>query len=370
MNKWVHSIPVWTLSPRSANAKFQGGVTLAGIPSVRQRLAAIQKLSKKLSGRVVPGGSEPLLTSVHMLHELKSGIREWQKHNSPWAISFRELKAGIKRGDFPRILAVTAPAFGFAGAEGGVILSSDPKKVQMAKDLCAEAANCAAELKYKNLGEQVVIWWPAFDSRRLDLLDGSPLAFDEAWKRMVDFWVSLLRPSGQDKVWLEWKPSDPGIDYICTLGLAIRFCNEVNKEAGYKAMFINNEWAHLLIGGLTVAEGTRRTIEAGLFTGFVHVNSAQILPMSIENVLLEGCLSPAEIGSGTDWDWAVGIGSERRWVDQVEAVGLMDDATIDGGTIFAEHDINPGGQDPIEYATLSINNLERMLGQARPILPD
>lgn len=348
-----HSLPTWIFSPRGANPKFQAGIVLAGLPYVRDRLLAVQKLN----GRLKTISGLPLLTSGHVLHEVKTRIRKYQRFNSPFAITQRELKAGISRGDYPRIAAVTAPAFGIPGVERGTILSSDRRKVQMAKDLHTEAIDLSQELKDDGLGEGITICWPAFDSGREDLLDEKPLSFEEAWKRMVDFWVEVLDET-EGKVWLEWKPCDPGIDYICTLKLAIDFCNEVNKRLGRKAMWINNEWAHLLISGLSVEEGTQRTIEASLFTGFVHVNSSQLLPRSIEKMMEEG--TPIEeIGASYDWDWAVGMGGKKRWDDQQRAVSIL--KGWDGGEkIIAEHDINPAGQDPIAFAERSIANLEEM----------
>lgn len=357
MARWSHSIPTWTMGPRGANFKFQAGVVLAGIPKVSDRLATITRLSRRI--KTLDG--EPLLTSLHLLHELKTANLRYKKYNSPNAISMEELIAGISSGRYPRILAITAPAFGFKGVENGAILSPDPDMVRMARDLHSEAIDVARTLAIEGMGNGVVIWWPAFDSRLLDRLDRKPLPFREAWKRLKAFWVEVL-DKRRGMVWLEWKPSDPGADYICTLALAIRFCNEVNKELGRVAMFINNEWAHLLIGGTTVEEGTARTFGAGLFTGFVHVNSAQILPMSIEKMLEDGF--PIEsISAGYDSDWAVGTGGEARWSDQQRAVRLMDTCGVE--TILAEHDINPAGQDPIKFAEMSILNLEKMLKAAR-----
>lgn len=310
MRELIHSIPVWTMGRRGANSKFQAGIELAGIGPVAERLAAITQLSNNIE----TVSKKPLLTSLHILHEVRSKIPKYEKFNSPNAISLEDLKSGVENSDFPRILAITSPAFGFAGVEKGAILSSDQNVRRMAEDLHIEAINYAKELKDKGLGEEVVIWWPAFDGRRLDLLeDENPLSLEDAWKELKDFWVNILKKT-EGKVWLEWKTGDPDIDYICTLKLAIDFCNDVNKMLGRQAMFINNEWAHLLIGGTTVADGTRRTIDAGLFTGFVHVNSAQLLPVSIENLISAGC-QPEEIAFGMDWDWAVGMGGEGRWND-------------------------------------------------------
>lgn len=47
----------------------------------------------------------------------------------------------------------------------------------------------------------------------------------------------------------------------------------------------------------------------------------------------------------------------------MEAVKVMDGCGIE--TIFAEHDINPAGQDPVKFAQRSIENLEAMLKTVR-----
>jgi len=349
-----HSVPLWTMSPRGANPKFQAGVVLNGILPVEDRLVAVQELNNH--SRTETGLA--LLTSGHILHEVKTRNSKYGRFNNPDAILQTDLKEGIRRGDFPRIAAITAPAFGFPGVENGAILSPDPEKSQMAKDLHTEAIQLAQELEANGLGEGIVIWWPAFDSRRLDLLDRNPHhAVGPAWEKLTDFWTEILAKT-EGTVWLEWKPCDPGVDYICTLHLAITFCRNVNRALGRKAMWINNEWAHLLMSGLTVAEGTQRTIDSDLFSGFLHVNSAQLLPRSIEKIMEQGFL-PHEIGAGYDWDWAVGMGGKKRWYDQQEAVAIL--KGWDGGDkIIAEHDINPAGQDPVLFAQRSIQNLEKM----------
>lgn len=345
------------MSPRGANPKFQGGVVLGGIERVAYRMAAVKELSDRLKLE------NPLLTSVHLLHEMKTSQPEYMRFNNPNAITFADLKQGIKSGCFPQILAITAPAFGFKGIERGAILSPDKAVQKMARSLHIEAIERAQELEEDGCGKGVAIWWPAFDTRRLDLLDGSGVMDEEkALEIMKDFWVDVLEETN-GCMWLEWKVSDPGVlDYIWTLGKAIKFCISVNEALGRNAMFINNEWAHLLIGGVTVREGTQSTIDAGLFTGFVHVNSAQLFPVNIEKEMADA--DPQTIPSGIDWDWAVGIGGDERWEDQEKAVEILDNCP-GVETIFAEHDINPAGQDPVSFAELSIRNLQKMLDNIR-----
>jgi len=372
MAKFVHSIPAWTMGPRSANPKFQTGIILNGIPLVEDRLLALMRLNAKLETR----DEQPLLTSVHVLHEVKTRNPRLARYNSPSAIHPDKLMSGIRRGKFPRILAVTAPAFGFKGAQNGGILADDNT---MAIELHREALSLAERLKDEGLGEGVVIWWPSFDSRRmnvlkpinmrrtkrmsakelvsvyLDLFEG--LTHEEAWVSLKEFWVQQLQDDG--KVHLEWKSVDPGdLDYVCTLELAIKFCKEVNDALGRIAMLINNEWAHLLCSGKTVLNGTKETYEAGLFSGFLHCNSARLMPVSVSTQLESG-KAPNEIVTSFDEDWAVGMGGKERWDDQAASVNYLETCGVE--TIFAEHDINPAGNDPLAYAAFSIGNLEKML---------
>jgi hypothetical protein len=360
------------MGPRSANPKFQAGVTLNGIPLVEDRLRALMFLNAKLETR----DGQPLLTSVHVLHEVKTRNPSLARYNSPSAIHPDKLMSGIRRGKFPRILAVTAPAFGFKGAQNGGILAEDDT---MAFELHEEALNLAEKLKEDGLGEGVVIWWPSFDSRRMNVLEPInmrrtkrmsakelvsvylELSKDrdtrEAREMLKDFWIRQLQSGGE--VHLEWKSVDPGdLDYICTLGQTITFCDQINNALGRTAMFINNEWAHLLCSGKTVLEGTKETHEEGLFSGFLHCNSARLMPVSVSDQLESG-KAPNEIVTSFDEDWAVGMGGRERWDDQAAAVKYLETCGVE--TIFAEHDINPAGNDPLAYAAFSIGNFEKML---------
>lgn len=338
-----HSFPSWALGPRSAHPKFGGGVIIGGIEKVADRLIAIKD------------NFPEDLTSFHLLHELKTDIEEYAHLNSPNAISFKDLVAGIECGKYPRVAALTVPAFGIPGVENGSILSLDEEVAERARKLHIEAIEKAYELTLSDLGEGIVIWWPAFDSKsEYHCFDIPLLEDDEAWQRLVDFWVSVLDET-QGVVHLEWKPAVPGDqDYINSIDRAIKFCCEVNAKLDYDAMLINNEWAHLLIGGCSVERGTLLTIEAGLFSGFFHANSAELAIVEIDpetGAVLKGA-------PGDDKDWFVGAGGSERWEDQLKAVQAI--MKFDGNLI-AEHDIDPSGDDPVEYYRKSRNNLEQMM---------
>lgn len=361
--RWVHSVPAWTLGPRAANPKFGGNIVLDGIPEVRDRLLAIPPFSKKLN----MVGDDAILTSGHTLLEFKTGIRKYQRYNAPGSISVKDLKAGIKAGEFPRILAITAPQFGFTGAERGGMISPLIADRLMAYDLHRESIELAADLKSRGLGEGVCIWWPAFTSRKFSPTGQATRPFDEARKMMVEFWVTILTAKPYGEMHLEWKPGDPGIDYLCTIKLAIEFCNDVNRALGRKAMYINNEFAHILLQGITVYRGVEQTIAAGLFTGFVHANSNLMYPIDIQTLIDRGVPVESILG-GLDLDLAVGVGDKDIWCDQQNAIGLMDGSGVP--TAFCEHDLNPSGEDPFKVHELSIANVEKMLtapGSRNPI---
>jgi hypothetical protein len=349
----VHSWPSWTIGPKAAHAKFGGNMILGGIASVDKRL------------RLINESFPHDLTSGHFWLEIRTELRGYKHLNNKNAIYWEELVNGIDRGFYPRIAALTVPAFGIPGVEDGAALSPDPAIRKMYRKMHVDAIVKTKWLKANGLGEGVCIWWPAWDSKRMYHGKLEPLTSEMAWGRLVTAWLEICQAamSKLDKMsivpdgplfWLEWKPEVPGQDYLNTIGRAIRFCREVNELMGARVAAINNEWAHLLIGGTTVEDGTRQTVEAGLFTGFVHVNSADLAIVKIDDAtgeVLEGC-------PGDDRDWYVGAGGQKRWDDQRRAVALMLES---GRRLICEHDIDPAGDDPLEYYTKSRENLEKMI---------
>lgn len=358
LTQWIDSVPAWALGLRACNAKFGGNIITAGIPEMSKRLLAIKKFSRKLGLK----GDEELRSSGHILHEVNTDSRAYRKYNSPDAISFNRLKAGIRTGEYPKWVAFTAPQFGFPGAERGGMISKIPDDCEMARDLHIEAIERSQELEQAGLGAGVSIWWPAWTARKVDDPTCPPMEFQEAWDKMLNFWVDVLKTTG-GTMWLEWKPGDPGIDYLMTLQLAIKFCRCVNAALGRNAMYINNEFAHILLSGISVAMGMRMTVNAGLFYKFVHANSGQKLPVSIETQLTKPGTISEKIMIGTDWDWAVGVGGPETWADQEKAIGVMDKAGQQ--VIYCEHDVNPAGRDPLKVFELSIRNRQMMLKNER-----
>lgn len=112
--------------------------------------------------------------------------------DGPYAISWEDLLDGIHAGKYPKVAALTAPAFGLPGSHMGSILSLDPAAVTMARAHHIEVLERTAYLKEEGLGLGVAIWWPAFDAitRWLKVPRG------EAWERLKAFWIELLRETG------------------------------------------------------------------------------------------------------------------------------------------------------------------------------
>jgi hypothetical protein len=352
-----HSWPSWTLGARAAHAKFGGGVIIGGIGPVDERLRLIKKS--------FPND----LTSGHLWHEFGTTIGAYQSHNSKDSVAWDALVKGIESGAYPHIAALTVPAFGIPGVQNGAATNPDPAMRKMYFDMHVDSISKTQWLKSRGLGEGIYIWWPAWDSQRKYHGDETKkLTIQEAWDMLVAAWADIakavLERLDKEKItpslpliWLEWKPEVPGQDYINTMGRAIRFCKEVDQKVGKNVFAINNEWAHLLIGGGTVEVGTRQTIEAGFFTGFFHANSADLAVVEIDE-------ATGEILKGTpgdDRDWYVGAGGQERWDDQQKAVGLM---LKSGKPLICEHDIDPAGDDPLKYYTQSRKNLEKMINAA------
>lgn len=349
-SNWTHCFPAWVAGPRSLHPKFGGGVIVGGIEEVEDRLVAIKKR--------FPDD----LSSGHVFHEVGVAINDkafaHSGYSSPNAISFSRLKDGIAKGKYPKWSAMTAPAFGL-GIPDGMILNPDLQYVEMAEGAHRQAIIWSRELAQAGLGRGYNIWWPAFDSY-LAFGPLSLIGYDEAVKRLEDFWAKLLgSPEPGATMCLEYKPSVPGrLDFMPTMKSAVAFCKRVNERIGRKAMTINLEWAHALIGGQTVAEATKLQVEAGMFSGLVHVNSADLAIVHWDHtgtLILKGT-------PGDDADWPVGFGSQERYDDQLEAVRILDGLGVD---IVAEHDIDPAGINPFEYYQWSREILEIMLGVVR-----
>ena len=342
---WSHSCPAWTMGPRTAHPKFGGGVKLAGIELVKDRLTQLHER--------FPDD----YSSGHNLLEVAMSGQDFAEFNSPNAINFYDLVAGIEEGKFPTWSAFTHPAFGLKGVEAGVILGENQTLKRLALVGHQEAMRRSRVLKEKGIGEGYSIWWPAFDSRNR-FGPTAKMTPEQARVKFIQFWVPILKET-DDVIAFEYKPSVPGIlDFCPTMDSAIELCNEINRLVGRVAMVINLEWAHALIGGETVYSATRKQLRAGLFGGLVHINSAELAVIKWNksgNRILHGT-------PGDDKDWACGEGGKKRWNDQKNAVKELDKL---GVKIMAEHDIDPSGEDPFACYARSRGNLEQMIIEVR-----
>ncbi len=361
-----HSVPAWIVNPRPTNCKFGGGDPNAGIVRVIDRLIAVKKLSDGLvEGSVI---THPLRSSFHVLHEMQTEIDAYKKYNGKGAIPFSTLKAGIKAKRYPPALAITAPAFGFEGAENRCILGDEAAQT-MAAAVHEEGITRSLELKREGLGTGRAIWWPAYDSFLahkipVDMVISNDIIPGMAeWEQLVNFWVARLEKTG-GTVHLECKHGDPGVDLVCTLELAIKFCQEVNRRLGRIAMFLNHEMAHLLGMGELTEPAMKRTIEAGLFDGFVHFNLGQLLPVKFHDIL-KNEVHPLDLPILLDWDFACGYGSPRVVADQEATVKLLKDwSASTGNPIYAEHDLHHFGSNAVKFAEGSIRSLQDMWNAA------
>lgn len=338
----IHSCPAWTQSPRSPHGKFGGNTLTGGFESVADRLRAIK--------RAFPNDR----TSLHSGHELVTEVFE---HNNPGAITFGDLNRGMDNGDYPGLVIITAPAFGWPGVQQGAILNADAAIRQTVHDLHKEAIVRTQELRGLGYELEDPIWWPAWDGRSHAHGDRCTLTREQALPRLRDFWVELLEETN-GCINLEFKPAVPADeDYLNTLFLALAFAQEVNENLGRIGVKILNEWAHLLIGGMPVEEGTRITISSGLGGLYAHVNSAELAMVRHNKYGDVTAGAPSD-----DKDWAVGDGGPERYIDQELAVDLMvAHALKTGKPIIAEHDIDPAGEDGIEFYRRSRTAFDEMV---------
>lgn len=359
----IHSLPTWLFNKRPNNGKFGGGNPGLGKTRVTERCAAIKRLSDGLLREKVI--REPILTSFHTLHELRTEVRGLKDHNLAGTMTLDRLIKGIKEGRFPRVNALTAPAFGpRAGVHERCILSNRELDVSDAMWLHSEVQETAALLKKEGAGEGRAIWWPAFDALPIDDIPATMTVSNELiprsreWGRIVDFWVAVLKNGGA--VHIEYKHGDPGLDIVCTVQLAILLCQEVNKRLGRTAMLVNIEFAHALGTGETVARSMKMIIGAGLFDGFCHGNSGQRSAVRFHD-LLQKPIHPLQLPILMDWDFILGYGSPDVVEDQRNTFILLRQwSQVNDQPVICEHDIHYFSREPFANAAQSIKAAEEM----------
>ena len=359
--------PTWLFGPRSYNGKFGGAGGGGSKLFVVDRALAVQAVFQRLREEGVIG--DKWYTSYHTGHELVPEHPDLQCIRNPHAIDWAQLVALSQEGKIPLTNALTHPCFGYNGAEQGGILHPDAGARQRAFLGHVETITRSGKLAEMGIGNGRAIWWPAGDGFRPAKLpanttvDTESIKASREWDQLHAFWVKVLRETG-GTVHLESKPGDPQIDVLCTLELAIAFCLEVNEELGRTAMFLNHEFAHLLAMGIPIDEGMERTINAGLFDGFFHGNSGQMLGYSLEDVL-SGPVHPLDITVIADYDLAVGEGSPVVVEDQKRAFRILRTwSESTGKPVVCEHDLHPFEHDGFEYFETSVRAAQKMWDEA------
>jgi hypothetical protein len=302
---------------------------------------------------ILLSGEDGLLTSGHLILEIVSRVAA--RHGIPqyaYAISFEDLLQGVRSGNYPQINSVIPPVFGYPGADQGGLISGDPNVRKFAVELIEEALLCNLQLWEEGLGQGITIVWPAYMS--LAALECAPdflinnelLMQSPQWILFCDGVCEALQDvknqTGQEvTIHFEWKVNDPGlIDVIPTLFLAMEMAKQINKEVGWQAVFINNEWAHLGLAGIGFIDGTFRTIKGGMFDRLVHVNGGTIHTESLESWMEGDPFHPTDWPALLDPDWPVGFGSERQYAEQAGAIALLAKYSEETGSlVILEHDV-------------------------------
>ncbi|MFA6410121.1 MAG: hypothetical protein WCW26_00925 [Candidatus Buchananbacteria bacterium] len=296
------------------------------------------------------------------MNEVRTGIRAYSELNSPTAIPLGEVKKALKDNG-KKNLAVTVPAFGQPDLwNGGAILSNDPAIRLRSRDLIYEGAEMCLNLLEEGLGEGVFIWWPATDSLRYphteyDLRSGR--------ERLINYWAEVLTKYPKLRIWLEWKPADPGDrDYFAYYKEAIAFAWAVNYLVGRVAVLLNFEFAHASICGDNVEEVTAAILEPATVLNIVDV-LREYLGIEIDNVPLAQMISTATLV-----DLIVHVNSSvNKGPDQDKRVGAVNNEETQGAIkrldacpqrVIAEHDIKCLDGKPIAYYEQSVAALEEM----------
>lgn len=344
-SQWLHVFDSWSAGQRKSHHKF-GKDILCGIGSLDRRLRRIHECFPEA------------LTSMHLFHELRWDGGSWEDYNSPDAIGYFRLRRGIEESVYPKISALTFPAFGWRGTENGVILNPDPKIAEIGRLGHRQVMAWSREIKAGGLGLGHNIWWDGEDMHK-SRGPLSKISGDQGRQAFIDFWAPILKETG-DVIHFEWKPAVPGVLGFCpTMRAAIALCWEINQLVGRVAMVINFEWAHGLCAGETVEEDTKLQVDNSMFTGLLHANSAEL-------AIVRWNEAGTEIEEGTpgdDKDWPVGRGGPKRREDQKCAVRILDRL---GVPIAVEHDLDPeGGQDPMECFAESQRELDKMIREVR-----
>lgn len=342
-----NSLPLWV--PGEKSDPF--GNFYPGIPKVADRLKAICQLPRDVCG----------WTSFHTLHEVRTKIKAYRDLNSPNAIDLSEVKHQLKDAG-KKVLAVTVPAFGLKDFwRGGAILSNDPAVRLRTRDLICEGAETCLGLQEDGIGEGVFIWWPATDSLRYPFSDSDLV---NGRNRLIDFWAEILTKYPKLRIWLEWKPADPGDrDYFADYGEAIVFAWSVNLRIGRIGVLLNFEFAHASICGDDVDEVTETILDPASVIDLLDIDKIMAAQRCSSEFVEKVTAAPlvdlivhvnSSVKKGPDQDKRVGAVNNE---ETTTAVKMLDKCPQ---KVVAEHDIKCLDGDPIGYYRQSVEALQEM----------
>ena len=343
------SCPLWILGPKLD--PFGG--TYPGITDVSDRLSAICALPLEVCSH----------TSFHMVNEVRTGIDAYSGINSPTAMKLSEVTKMLRDAG-KKVLCVTVPAFGQPDLwQGGAILSENAAVRIRSEDLIREGAETCLSLQEDGIGEGVFIWWPGTDSLRFPF---TPEQLTSGRRSLIDFWVRILTSYPKLRVWLEWKPADPGDrDHFAFYKEAIAFAWAVNFLLGRTAVLLNFEFAHASICGDdvdTVMEAILSPADVlsvpEVILEYLNIKvdaTDKRVTQLVQGILVDLLVHVnSSVKKGPDQDKRVGaVNNEetQRAVNMLDAIPAR---------VVAEHDIKCLDGDPVAYYKASVAALEAM----------
>jgi len=185
-------------------------------------------------------------------------------------------------------------------------------------------------------------------------------------RRLIDFWVEVLTKYPKLKIWLEWKPADPGDrDHFAYYKEAIAFAWAVNYLLGRVAVRLNFEFAHASICGDEVDAVMEAILEPASVLDIadvlreylgMEVSTSDPLAQQIAQASLVDLIVHvnSSVTCGPDQDKRVGA---VNYAETKRAIQMLDQAP---NRVVAEHDIKCLDGQPIEYYKESVAAVEEM----------
>jgi len=298
-----------------------------------------------------------------MVNEVRTGITAHSGINGATAMKLSDVTTALRDAG-KRVLAVTVPAFGQPDLwQGGAILSENDAVRVRSEDLICEGAETCLSLQEDGLGEGVFIWWPGTDSLRFPFTTEQ---LKSGRRRLIDFWVKILTKYPKLRIWLEWKPADPGDrDHFAFYKEAIAFCWAVNFLLNRTAVLLNFEFAHASICGDKVDTVMEAILNPAKVLSVYDV-VLEYLDVRVEDedpritLLVHGILVDlithvnSSVNKGPDQDKRVGAVNNE---ETQRAIKMLDTTPA---KVVMEHDIKCLDGKPIEYYRASVEALEGM----------